>query len=87
MPLAGLVKGAAWQRQPGVPATRDPGDHRTSPCPPQIEPETPLFGFIGRLEEQKGVDILLEALPQILEGRGKKPVQLVVLGTGKKVQQ
>ena len=49
----------------------------------QIEPDTPLFGFIGRLEEQKGVDILLEALPKILEGG--KPVQLVVLGTGKKV--
>jgi glycogen synthase len=49
----------------------------------QIEPDTPLFGFIGRLEEQKGVDILLEALPKILEGG--KPIQLVVLGTGKKV--
>jgi granule-bound starch synthase len=44
----------------------------------------PLFGFIGRLEEQKGVDILLEALPAILEG--PKPVQLVILGTGKKVR-
>ena len=49
-----------------------------------MDSEVPLFGFIGRLEEQKGVDILLEALPQILEG--PRPVQLVVLGTGKKVR-
>ena len=33
----------------------------------QVDPSKPLFGFIGRLEEQKGVDILLAALPQIAE--------------------
>ena len=32
---------------------------------PQVDPTIPLFGFIGRLEEQKGVDILLAALPQL----------------------
>lgn len=48
-----------------------------------MDPDIPLFGFIGRLEEQKGVDILLEALPAILDGA--QPVQLVILGTGKKV--
>jgi hypothetical protein len=36
----------------------------------------------GRLEEQKGVDVLLEALPQILGGGSQ--AQVVVLGTGKK---
>ena len=25
-----------------------------------IDPSKPLFGYIGRLEEQKGVDILME---------------------------
>jgi granule-bound starch synthase len=30
-----------------------------------VDPSKPLFGFIGRLEEQKGVDILLAALPKI----------------------
>lgn len=29
-------------------------------------PNTPLFGFVGRLDEQKGVDILLQALPELL---------------------
>ena len=30
------------------------------------DPSKPLFAFIGRLEEQKGVDVLLAALPQLL---------------------
>ena len=40
-----------------------------------------MFGFIGRLEEQKGVDILIEALPAVARQGG---AQVVVLGTGKK---
>eukprot|EP00967_Tisochrysis_lutea_P118587 scaffold192842_cov20-Tisochrysis_lutea.AAC.1 len=32
----------------------------------RVCPSTPLFGFVGRLDEQKGVDILLAALPQVL---------------------
>eukprot|EP01025_Chloroclados_australasicus_P048520 TRINITY_DN54_c8_g1_i3.p1 TRINITY_DN54_c8_g1~~TRINITY_DN54_c8_g1_i3.p1 ORF type:complete len:648 (+),score=104.64 TRINITY_DN54_c8_g1_i3:27-1970(+) len=46
-----------------------------------LDPTIPLIGFIGRLEEQKGVDIMFKALPGIMKG-GK--VQVVVLGTGKK---
>lgn len=46
----------------------------------QITPDVPLIGFVGRLEEQKGVDILLEALPGILD----EEVQIALLGTGKK---
>merc|ERR1711966_539108 len=46
-----------------------------------VDPTVPLFGFIGRLEEQKGVDIMMKALPAILE---QGNVQVVVLGTGKK---
>lgn len=41
----------------------------------------PVFGFIGRLEEQKGVDILISSLPEVARG-GR--VQIVILGTGKK---
>lgn len=48
----------------------------------QVDPSVPVFGFIGRLEEQKGVDILIQALSQIGEQGG---IQVVVLGTGKKV--
>eukprot|EP00250_Pteridium_aquilinum_P007324 c17067_g1_i1 orf=268-2106(+) len=45
-----------------------------------VDSSIPILGFIGRLEEQKGSDILAEAVPEIL----KENVQLVVLGTGKK---
>lgn len=31
-----------------------------------VDPALPLFGFVGRLEDQKGVDVLLAALPQLL---------------------
>ncbi len=31
-----------------------------------VDPKAPLFAFIGRLEEQKGVDILLAAIPKII---------------------
>jgi len=47
-----------------------------------LDPKAPLFGYIGRLEEQKGVDILLAAVPKLL---AKVPnAQIIVLGTGKK---
>lgn len=42
------------------------------------EPERPLIGTIGRLVEQKGFDLILDAWPRLAEGRA----QLVVLGSG-----
>ena len=33
----------------------------------QVDPSVPVFGFIGRLEEQKGVDIMLEAIPRFIK--------------------
>eukprot|EP00798_Chlamydomonas_sp_ICE-L_P030281 gene30281-35269_t len=47
----------------------------------EVDPDAPLFGYIGRLEEQKGVDIMLEAIPAIIKANPK--VQIAVLGTGK----
>ncbi|MFA7635489.1 MAG: glycogen/starch synthase [Bacillota bacterium] len=41
-------------------------------------PEVPVFGFVGRLFEQKGVDILIEATKRLVE----QDVQIVILGTG-----
>ncbi|KAE9595842.1 hypothetical protein Lal_00031022 [Lupinus albus] len=45
-----------------------------------VDRNIPLICFIGRLEEQKGSDILVEAIPQFI----KENVQIVALGTGKK---
>jgi starch synthase len=42
------------------------------------DPAAPLLAFIGRLAEQKGIDLLLEALPVLLG----HPAQAVMLGSG-----
>lgn len=42
------------------------------------EPRTPLFAVVSRLTHQKGLDLVLEALPGLLRQRG----QLVLLGAG-----
>ncbi|MFQ5644257.1 MAG: glycogen synthase GlgA, partial [Thiogranum sp.] len=43
-----------------------------------VEPGLPLFGHVGRLVEQKGIDLILQLLPELLQ----RPMQLVILGTG-----
>ncbi|KAG6688145.1 hypothetical protein I3842_11G109500 [Carya illinoinensis] len=45
-----------------------------------VDRNIPLIGFIGRLEEQKGSDILAAAIPKFIG----EDVQILVLGTGKK---
>ncbi|CAI0453266.1 unnamed protein product [Linum tenue] len=46
-----------------------------------VDKSIPVIGFIGRLEEQKGSDILVEAIPDFID---KNNVQIIILGTGKK---
>ncbi len=43
-------------------------------------PDAPLLSHIGRLVEQKGVDLILSTLPELM----KRNIQLVVLGTGER---
>jgi starch synthase len=38
----------------------------------------PLLGMVGRLVEQKGIDIILDALPSLLH----LPLQIIIIGTG-----
>ena len=45
--------------------------------------DIPLLGFVGRLVEQKGLELLLPVLEQILDS----PAQLVTLGTGDPVYE
>ncbi len=42
--------------------------------------DTALVGMIGRLVEQKGIDLLVDALPEL----SKLPLQIVLLGTGER---
>ncbi len=44
----------------------------------RVDPDALLFGVVSRLTEQKGFDLLLEAVPEIVSRGG----QLAVLGTG-----
>lgn len=44
-----------------------------------VRDDVPLIGFIGRLDHQKGVDIIAEAIPWMVN----QDVQLVMLGTGR----
>lgn len=43
-----------------------------------VKPDVPFIGFIGRLDYQKGADLVLGAVPWLME----QDVQLVCLGTG-----
>lgn len=43
-----------------------------------VDANIPLIGFIGRLEEQKGSDILAEAIPEFIQ----ENVQIIVLVSG-----
>jgi starch synthase len=42
------------------------------------EPDAPLIGMVGRLVAQKGIDLVLDALPGLMH----RPLQLVLLGSG-----
>ncbi|KAG2273401.1 hypothetical protein Bca52824_067956 [Brassica carinata] len=44
-----------------------------------VRSDVPLIGFIGRLDHQKGVDLIAEAVPWMMS----QDVQLVMLGTGR----
>ncbi len=42
------------------------------------EPDVPLFAMVGRLIDRKGVDVLADVVPELIQF----PAQLVVLGSG-----
>ncbi|KAL4423951.1 hypothetical protein ABPG75_001252 [Micractinium tetrahymenae] len=39
----------------------------------EVNPDAPLIGFVGRLTQQKGVDVLLAAAPALLAGATAQP--------------
>ncbi|TRW90378.1 glycogen synthase GlgA [Candidatus Methylobacter oryzae] len=45
-----------------------------------VDKSIPVFGLISRLVEQKGIDLILECLPEMLT----HPLQFVLLGSGNK---
>ena len=45
----------------------------------RYNPQTPIYGVVSRLYEQKGLDILKSAVPRLMD---ETDIQIVVLGTG-----
>jgi starch synthase len=43
-----------------------------------VAPDVPVIGMVGRMVEQKGIDLVIDALPHLL----RLPLQVVILGTG-----
>ena len=43
-----------------------------------VDRKTPLIGMVGRMVQQKGIDLVLETIPGLMH----RPIQLVILGTG-----
>mgnify|MGYP000913845086 CR=1 FL=1 len=90
--LTGIINGidyAQWNPQSDsfIPARYGPGNLGNKLVAKRIigkrfslekADERPLLGLVTRLSAQKGLDILIEALPQLLE----MDVNLVLLGTG-----
>ena len=57
--------------------------HRQRKLGMEIDAQSPLFGFIGRLDHQKGVDILLTAiLKSFMDTQIRNRAQFVILGCG-----
>lgn len=47
-------------------------------CGWPANPKTPVVGFIGRLDQQKGIDFLIQLVPRL----ARKEAQVVMLGSG-----
>ncbi|XP_027338444.1 soluble starch synthase 1, chloroplastic/amyloplastic isoform X1 [Abrus precatorius] len=48
-----------------------------------VRPDCPLIGFIGRLDYQKGIDLIRLAIPELIED----DVQFVMLGSGNPIYE
>ncbi len=91
--LVGIVNGIddeSWDpaRDPVLPANYSAGDlSGKAPCKAKLQqvfglavnPRVPLFGLVSRLATQKGLDLLADALPSIME---QMQVQIALVGSG-----
>jgi starch synthase len=79
--LTGILNGIDedWFEGPATPPpanSRRAGELRTAFC---LDPSTgPLFGFVARIDPQKGIDVLIEGARRVVERGG----QLAILGMG-----
>lgn len=67
-----------------IPNGVSPSDFSPSPLPLREENRIPVLLYVGTLADWQGLDILIKALPYIIE---KKPVRLVMVGRGRSRQR
>jgi len=58
--------------------------HTLAPAQAQIDMAAPLMGSVGRMVEQKGADLLLEAIPLLVE---ETDANFVILGSGARIYE
>ncbi len=74
--LLDLLPGSSVRVTP-LPSYSDLGTVKQAPLPAQVPTDKPLLLFCGFVRSYKGLDILLDALPAVLE---KKQVHLLIAG-------
>jgi glycosyltransferase involved in cell wall biosynthesis len=67
-----------------IPNGVSPSDFSPSPLPLREENRIPVLLYVGTLADWQGLDVLIKALPHIIE---KKPVRLVMVGRGRSRQR
>ncbi len=55
-----------------------------APARAKVDEKAPLLGFIGRMVEQKGIDLLIETIPMLLD---ETSANVVLLGSGQKIYE
>jgi glycosyltransferase involved in cell wall biosynthesis len=75
--------GISRQRVTVIPNGVSPSDFSASPLPPR-EGRVPVLLYIGTLADWQGLEVVIKALPKILE---KRPVQLRIVGRGRSRQR
>ena len=76
--------GAAAEKITVIPNGVSPNDFPLSPLPERSPERTPVLVYIGTLADWQGLDILIQALPAILE---QHSVQLRIVGRGRSRQR
>ena len=80
-PLLAANYDVSGKIRPGKRANRQALLAAMDASPMALEQEGPLVGFVGRLVYQKGIDLLLEVIPELLS---QSDTQFAIIGSGER---